>query len=69
LACRDLPDGQNRRGAEMLRDQLLDKLSNDAQKTAIELAGTWLPLTVEGGPIDAEPVLDYGRSPSSSTLN
>jgi hypothetical protein len=69
LACRDLPDGQNRHGAEMLRDQLLDKLSNDAQEMAIKLAGTWLPLTVEGGPIDAEPVLDYGRSPSSSTLN
>ena len=69
LACRDLPDGQNRRGAEMLRDQLLDKLSNDGQEMAIKFAETWLPLTMEGGPIDAEPVLDYGRPPSSSTLN
>lgn len=69
LACRDLPDGQNRRGAEMLTDQLLDKLSNDGQEIAIKFAEAWLPLTVEGGPIDAEPVLGYGRPPSSSTLN
>jgi hypothetical protein len=69
LAFRDLPDGQNRHAAEMLKDHLLDKLSNDGQEMAIKLAGTWLPLTVEGGPIDAEAMLDYGRSPSSSTLN
>jgi TPR repeat protein len=69
LACRDLPEGQNRHGAEILKGQLLDKLNNDEQEMAVKLAGTWLPLTVEGGPIDAEPVLDYGRPSPSSTLN
>jgi hypothetical protein len=69
LACRDLPDGQNKTGAKMLRDQLLEKLSSDARDMAVKLAGAWLPLALEGGPIDAEPVFDYGRSSSSSTLN
>ena len=69
LASRDLPDGQSKCRAEMLRDELMQKLGDEAQETAINLAGNWLPLNFEGGPLEDGPIHDNVQSPPSSVLN
>ena len=55
--------------AEMLRDELMQKLGDEAQETAINLAGNWLPLNFEGGPLEDGPIHDSVQSPPSSVLN
>lgn len=69
LASRDLPDGQSKCRAEILRDELMQKLGDDAQEAAIKLAGNWMPLTFEGGPLENAPIHDGVQSPPSSVLN
>jgi len=69
LASRDLPDGQSKCRAEMLRDELMRKLGSAAQKTAINLAENWMPLSFEGGPLENGPIHDNVQSPPSSVLN
>ena len=69
LAARDLPDGQSKCRAEILRDKLMEKLGDDAENAAISLAGNWVPLTFEGGPLENGPIHDSVQSPPSSVLN
>ena len=69
LACRDLPEGQSRSRAELLRDSLMQKLGEDAQRAAEYLAGHWVPITFEGGPLENAPIHDNVQSPPSSVLN
>lgn len=69
LAVRDLPDGPSKRGAEMLRDNLMTKLSDDVRERALRLASDWVPLNFEGGPIENSPLHDGIQSPPSSVLN
>lgn len=69
LAVRDLPDGQSKRKAEILRDDLMRKLDDEAQNTAMSLAGSWMPLRYEGGPIENGPIHDSAQMPPSSALN
>ncbi len=69
LAVRDLPDGQSKQGAELLRDNLMTKLSDDLRETAIRMASDWAPLNFEGGPIENGPLHDRALSPPSSVLN
>lgn len=69
LAVRDLPDGPSKRGAEMLRDNLMTKLSDDVRETALRLASDWEPLNFEGGPIENSPLHDGIQAPPSSVLN
>lgn len=69
LASRDLPEGQSKYRAEMLRDELMQKLGDDARQTAENLAGNWMPLVFEGGPIENGPIYDSKRTPPSTVLN
>jgi hypothetical protein len=69
LASRDLPEGQSKCRAEMLRDELMRKLGSEDQKTAINLAENWMPLIFEGGPLENGPIHDNVHSPPSSVLN
>lgn len=69
LACRDLPEGQTRYQAGELRDRLMEKLSSEAQDLATRMVGDWTPLSLDGGPIDPEPILDYVQSSPSKVLN
>lgn len=69
LAARDLPEGQSKHSAEMLRDELMRKLGAEAQKTALNLAEDWMPLSFEGGPLENGPIHDNLQSPPSSVLN
>jgi len=69
LASRDLPDGQTRHRAQMLRDELMEKLGDDAQEAAVRLAGVWAPLTYEGATVEATPMHDTAQMPPSSALN
>lgn len=69
LAARDLPEGQSKHSAEMLRNELMRKLGAEAQKTALNLAQDWMPLSFEGGPLENGPIHDNLQSPPSSVLN
>lgn len=69
LAARDLPEGQSKHSAEMLRNELMRKLGAEAQKTALNLAEDWMPLSFEGGPLENGPIHDNLQSPPSSVLN
>ncbi len=69
LASRDLPDGQSKCGAEVLRDELMQKLGDDAKETALYLAENWMPLSFEGRPLENGPIRDSVQSPPSSVLH
>lgn len=69
LACRDLPDGQNKWQAEMLRDKLMQRLDHDAQETAAVLACSWKPLIFEGGPLEDNPIIGSDKMSPNRVLN
>ncbi len=69
IACRDLVDGAARSRAERLRDEIMQKLDEEAQSLAQHLAGQWTPLTFEGDAVQTTQLHEHARSPASRALN